>query len=246
MELELRRLQELAARAAYTGAPAFTRFLEPPMESDARAAANLAGCRVEFFGGYAGAERCMAGFFAQDAPQGGKPFPICCLRVAWNARYAAPGHRDLLGALMGLGVKRETLGDIVLWAEGAALFVHEDIAAYVIGNLESAGRAKLRVSLWDGEISLPEPEGASIYRTAPSQRLDAVLASAYGLSRQEAQSLVRAGLVKVDHLQQTRPDAQLQEGALISTRGYGRLRLEQVVGVTRKGRLGLRLLVYGK
>ena len=242
--MEEKRLRELALRASHACAPTYTRFLEPPMEIACRAAANFAGCEVAFEGGYEGAERRMAGFYAGGAEA--LSFPIRRLRVDWNARYGSIGHRDILGALMGLGIERETLGDIAMLREGALLFVHEDIADYVAANLESCGRAKVRVSPCGEEVAPPEPEGTLLYRTVPSQRLDAVLAAAYDLSRQKAQEMIRAELVKVDHAVETRADARLEAGSLVSARGLGRFRVQEVAGLTRKGRVGLRLFVYGK
>ena len=242
--MEEKRLRELALRASHACAPTYTRFLEPPMEIACRAAANFAGCEVAFEGGYEGAERRMAGFYAGGAEA--LSFPIRRLRVDWNARYGSIGHRDILGALMGLGIERETLGDIAMLKEGALLFVHEDIADYVAANLESCGRVKVRVSPCGEEVAPPEPEGTLLYHTVPSQRLDAVLAAAYDLSRQKAQEMIRAELVKVDHAVETRADARLEAGSLVSARGLGRFCLREVTGLTRKGRVGLRLFVYGK
>lgn len=242
--MEEKRLRELALRASHACAPTYTRFLEPPMEIACRAAANFAGCEVAFEGGYEGAERRMAGFYAGGAEA--LSFPIRRLRVDWNARYGSIGHRDILGALMGLGIERETLGDIAMLKEGALLFVHEDMADYVAANLESCGRVKVRVSPCGEEVAPPEPEGTLLYRTVPSQRLDAVLAAACDLSRQKAQEMIRAELVKVDHAVETRADARLEAGSLVSARGLGRFRVQEVAGLTRKGRVGLRLFVYGK
>ena len=242
--MEEKRLRELALRASHACAPTYTRFLEPPMEIACRAAANFAGCEVAFEGGYEGAERRMAGFYAGGAEA--LSFPIRRLRVDCNARYGSIGHRDILGALMGLGIERETLGDIAMLKEGALLFVHEDMADYVAANLESCGRVKVRVSPCGEEVAPPEPEGTLLYRTVPSQRLDAVLAAAYDLSRQKAQEMIRAELVKVDHAVETRADARLEAGSLVSARGLGRFRVQEVAGLTRKGRVGLRLFVYGK
>ena len=242
--MEEKRLRELALRASHACAPTYTRFLEPPMEIACRAAANFAGCEVAFEGGYEGAERRMAGFYAGGAEA--LSFPIRRLRVDWNARYGSIGHRDILGALMGLGIERETLGDIAMLKEGALLFVHEDMADYVAANLESCGRAKVRISPCGEEVAPPEPEGTLLYRTVPSQRLDAVLAATCDLSRQKAQEMIRAELVKVDHAVETRADARLEAGSLVSARGLGRFRVQEVAGLTRKGRVGLRLFVYGK
>ncbi len=113
-------------------------------------------------------------------------------------------------------------------------------------NLESCGRAKVRISPCGEEVAPPEPEGTLVYRTVPSQRLDAVLAAACDLSRQKAQEMIRAELVKVDHAVETRADARLEAGSLVSARGLGRFRVQEVAGLTRKGRVGLRLFVYGK
>ena len=242
--MEEKRLRELALRASHACAPTYTRFLEPPMEIACRAAANFAGCEVAFEGGYEGAERRMAGFYAGGAEA--LSFPIRRLRVDWNARYGSIGHRDILGALMGLGIERETLGDIAMLKEGALLFVYEDMADYVAANLESCGRAKVRISPCGEEVAPPEPEGTLLYRTVPSQRLDAVLAAACDLSRQKAQEMIRAELVKVDHAVETRVDAHLEAGSLVSARGLGRFCVREVTGLTRKGRVGLRLFVYGK
>ena len=242
--MEEKRLRELALRASHACAPTYTRFLEPPMEIACRAAANFAGCEVAFEGGYEGAERRMAGFYAGGAEA--LSFPIRRLRVDWNARYGSIGHRDILGALMGLGIERETLGDIAMLKEGALLFVHEDIADYVAVNLESCGRAKVRISPCGEEVAPPEPEGTLVYRTVSSQRLDAVLAAAYDLSRQKAQEMIRAELVKVDHAVETRAETRLPASKCASARGLGRFSVQEVTGLTRKGRVGLRLFVYGK
>ena len=245
MDAEGKRLRELALRAAHTGELVCTRFLEPPEEVSARAAANAAGCLVAFEGGYALAERRMAGFFTGDVPAP-EDFPLRRILAAWDARYGSVGHRDLLGALMGLGLARETMGDIAFAQEGAVLFVHQDVAEYVLSNLESAGRVKLRLRACGPEIAPAEPRGARVVRTAPSTRLDAVLAAACDLSRQEAQSMVRAGLVKRNHVPETRGDARLEPGDIVSARGLGRFRLDSVGDASRKGRLRLGLFVYGK
>ncbi len=84
-----KRLNELALRAAHTGRPQFTRFLEPACETGARAAANRAGAKVAFFGGYDGAERRVAAFYGDTPPEDGD-WPLRPLRLEWNAKFASP------------------------------------------------------------------------------------------------------------------------------------------------------------
>ena len=244
-ELEVKRLRELALRACYAGGIACTRFLEPPMEREALAAANAAGVHACFWGGYPDAERRVAAFYADEAPAE-TDFPIACLELRWNPKYASPGHRDLLGAVMGLGLSRDSTGDIAPGAaEGRAyLFAHRDMADYIRTNLESAGRAALKVENMDAPPVLREPEGTQLRATVSSERLDAVLAAGLKLPRGEAQRLIESGLVKRNHAPELRGDVHLEEGDLLSVRGYGRMKILEFEGRTRKGRLAVRLFRY--
>ena len=244
-DLDRRRLRELALRSSYTGFPCYTRFLEPSLESDARAAANEAGVQLTLWGGHDSAERRIAAFHA-DEPPAEADYPLVCLELDWNPKYAEPGHRDLLGAVMGLGLERDAVGDIAPGEESgcAYLFVHRDVEGYILGNLESAGRAKLKVVRAAQAPRLKPPEGVSLRITVSSFRLDAVLAAGLKLSRSEAQKLIASGLVKRNHLEELRGDAHLEEGDLISVRGHGRMRVDGFEGLTRKGRQAVRLFRY--
>ena len=244
-DLEKKRLRELALRAGYTRRPCFTRFLEPPMEREALSAANEAGAHVAFFGGFEAAERRIAAFYGDEAPAEWE-YPIACLELRWNPKYASPGHRDLLGSVMGLGLERDATGDIAMGAEDgiAYLFCHRDVEAYICGNLESAGRASLKIRSCPEEIRIRPPEGMEIRITVSSERLDAVIAAGLKLSRSEAQRLIEAGLVKRSHIIELRGDIHLQEGDLLSIRGHGRMRILAFEGQTRKGRLAVRLFRY--
>ncbi len=243
-----KRLNELALRAAHTGRVCCSRFLEPSRLDVARAAANRAGSSVAFWGGYAGAERVIAAFYDADAPQA-RDYPIAALRVEWNAKFAHPGHRDLLGAVMGLGIERETLGDIAMGEfrgeECAYLFALSDMADYIAASLEGAGRAAVKASVANEAPALSPPEGTALRLTVQQERLDAVLAAACRLSRSEAQRLIAAGLVKLNHAVNTHADAKLGAGDLISARGHGRVRVDAFGGETRRGRRVVAVFKYG-
>lgn len=246
--LEAKRLDELARRAAFSGRAQYTRFMEPPSFDAARAAANRAGARVAFWGGFEDAERRVAAFYAKEPPEPGE-YPIAALRITWNAKFASPGHRDLLGAAMGLGIERETMGDIAMGefrgADCAYLFAIDDMAGYIAASFESAGRAAVKVAVAEEEPRFKPLEGRELRVTVQHARLDAVLAAGCRLSRSEAQRLVAAGLVKLNHAVNLRADAKLAEGDLISARGYGRLRVTAFEGESRRGRLVVSLFHYG-
>ncbi|MBR1558655.1 MAG: hypothetical protein IJ646_00290 [Clostridia bacterium] len=248
-DLELKRLEELAARAARTGVTQFTRFIDPALTDAVRQAAGRQRAQYRLYGGYPDAERVMAAFYDTDPP-GDSEWPMQALRIAWNPKFAHPAHRDLLGAVLGLGIDREATGDIALatWqgAPCAVLFATREMASYIAASLESAGRAAVKVTVADEVPDIAPPEGREVRVTVQQPRLDAVLAAGYDLSRAQAQKLIAAGLVKLDHVPNTHTDAQVGEGSLISARGHGRLKVAAIQGQSRRGRLVMSLFRYGK
>ena len=146
---------------------------------------------------------------------------------------------------MALGFEREKIGDIVLDKEQAWLFAESDMADYIASSLTSAGRVTLRCEKVDSADDLPEPEGREIRAVVSSLRLDAVLAAAFSLSRAEAARLINQGRALVNQAETLRVDYTVPEHALLSLRGTGRVRLDEIAGETKKGRIALRLFVYG-
>ena len=236
------RLLELASQAEGQGRCRFTPFLTPPEATLAEAAARRAGVGCTLFGGYEGAERRMARFCPPQCEEA--PFPLAALRVTWP-RQSAPAHRDLLGGLMALGIRRDRTGDILTGAEQATLFVEAPLADTVLGGLAEAGRIRLQVApAQAGDLPVAQP-GEEVRFTVQSARLDAVIADAFHLSRGDAADLIEAGAVKLRHAPTLRPDARVAPGDAISVRGYGRLSVEQIGEPTRKGRLPVTLIRYG-
>ena len=242
---DVKRFDELALRAARRGEAAFTHFLDLNQIQRARMAAGRQGVNVTFCGGYENAERCMAAFYADEAPQDAD-WPIQIIRISWRAQFGSPTHRDLLGALMALGFEREKIGDIALDSEQAYLFAESDMADYIASSLTSAGRVTLRCEKVDSADNLPEPEGREIRAVVSSLRLDAVLAAAFSLSRAEAARLINQGKALVNQAETLRVDHAVPEHALLSLRGMGRVRLDEIAGETKKGRIALKFFVYGK
>ena len=233
------RLEECAASAARDLRPVFTKFLDPAQGKLALVAARGHGADIRLWGGYEDAERRIVAFYVEEETEEPFEWPLCWLRIRWDGRYAAPGHRDLLGAMLGQGVARDNLGDLLVTEGAAYCAVSPAIAGYLVASLREAGRATVRCDVPEGHPHLPEPRLESRRCTVASLRLDAVLAAAWNLSRGEAAGMIAQGKVRVDHLPQERADARLSEGALVSVRGKGRFRLAEVGGATKKGRVGI-------
>ncbi|GHU83454.1 photosystem II S4 domain protein [Clostridia bacterium] len=234
------RLSELAQRAARTGIAQFSGFLSPAQQAQAEISARKAGTRFAAWGGADGAERCVCAFAPGDDPA----WPIACLRVRWHAKYGTAGHRDLLGAILALGVERDTVGDIYPGDGEAHVFALDDMARYLQVNLERAGSVPVRVDIADEPPALARTVGTAVRATVASVRLDAIVGAAWNLSRTRAAELVAAGRVQVDHQVSLRPDLKLQPGAVLSARGLGRAELAEIGGKTKKDRISVTLLRY--
>ena len=145
---------------------------------------------------------------------------------------------------MALGLTRDSIGDIIIVDSDIYLFVMAQTADFIMQGMHSAGKATLRFDPVTGEIRIPEPRGSCFHDTLSSLRLDAVVASAYRLSRNESGDMIRAGLVKLNHLLCDRVDTAVEEGAMLSVRSKGRIKLQKIEGLTRKQRIGVTFFRY--
>lgn len=236
-----RRMAELAGRAAHTGIAQIAWFLSPAQREQAEICARQANVSLFDEGGTPNAERRVVAFADSDwTPD----WPIRCLRILWHARYGAPGHRDLLGSLLGLGIGREKIGDIFPGEGEAYAFVLADMADYIAASLDRVGGTPVRIEVLDAWPAPDAADGTPIRATVPSLRLDALLGAALRLSRARAADLISAGRVQVNHQLEMRADRHLEEGAVLSIRGMGRVRVESIGSITKKGRIGVVLLRY--
>ena len=194
------------------------------------------------FGGYDNAERKMLVYLPEYLDQGyfrDEDSPLVCLRATFY-EGDSPTHRDFLGALMGAGIGRETVGDICVGNGSCDFFVTAEIAPYVEQNFSSAGRTKLRLARIDlDQVSVPEPETKEIKDTLASLRLDSVISAGFRIGRSVACDYVTAGKAAIDGLPCEKPDRPVAEGATISVRGLGKIKFESVNGQTKKGRISV-------
>ena len=194
------------------------------------------------FGGFDGAERQMLIYvpeymeldtlLEEDAP-------LCCLRATFFEEDIL-SHRDFLGALMGAGIGRETVGDICVGKGYCDFFVTAEIAPYILQSFTSAGRTKLSISqILLTDANIPEPEVKEIKDTLASLRLDSVISSGFRIGRSLAAQYVSAGKAAIDGLPCEKPDKAVTEGAKISVRGLGKIKLASIGNRTKKDRISV-------
>ena len=241
-EILLARVYERITSAAARNIPAATAFLSK--REQMLAAELLRGQDFAFFGGPAMAERevcCYVPEYLDESWLTGDEGPIAAVRAVYFAGDTLT-HRDFLGALMGCGIKRETVGDIYVSAGQCDILVTRQILPYLLEQWDSAGRTKLHLSVIPlAEVQRPAVEKREIRDTVPSLRLDCLVGAAFSLARGPAGQLIAAGRVAVNDLVCLKGDRQLQQGDRIAVRGLGKAALAQVGGTTRKGRLSVTL-----
>ena len=172
--------------------PKFLGFLTADEAECARRLLNNRRCSTKFFGGYEGAERVMLGCFPDWDEI--RNFPVSAVTFTFR-KSDTLRHRDFLGALMALGIKRETVGDILTEEGRAVIFVTNEIKGFVLSQVEKIGSAGVKVS--EGFVP-PLPlsdrlEELSV--TAASERLDCVISAICGISRAKSEEVIGAGLV---------------------------------------------------
>lgn len=245
-DLLIGHMDDLAIKAVKTGCAA-SKFLTPA-ETQTIAAhfSRRHDVTLSLDGGYDGAERMRAIFINPDWGDYDRGELLVALKITYRPQDTL-GHRDILGALMALGIERDTIGDIIVDGPPAALVCLPEISGYITENLTKAGRVGISVS----DIALDElpsrTEELTIKTdTVASLRLDAVLSAAFGLSRSMASEIIAAGLVSLNHEPCFQPAKELSEGAVLSVRGLGRTVLTEVGGSSRNGRIFIRIGLYGR
>ena len=221
--------------------PANTAFLSPREQEMAR---YLFGDEPGLiaFGGYEDAERkmlCYLPDYLDESALWEEDSPIVCLRATFY-QGDSPSHRDFLGALMGAGIGRETVGDICVDKGSCDFFVTAEIAPYILQNFTSAGRTKLHLEQIPlSQANIPEPEVKEIKDTLASLRLDSVISSGFRIGRSLAAQYVSTGKAAIDGLPCEKPDKPVAEGMKISVRGLGKIKLHAVNGKTKKDRISV-------
>lgn len=247
LELLKKRFLELYTKADRGAYFTFTDFLglaeQSLLEELTPKLRPAALCR---FGGADGAERVMARFGDPKEIGYEAPFPISCVKIEPLSQKFADRltHRDFLGALMNLGIERRTLGDVVIRDNVGYVFADEEIAKFITGELMRVKRTDVKASVID---ELPKGE---LYKTEDrriqiqSERIDAVIAKTYALSREDAQALAKRSLVFVNGREISSSSYTPKENDTVSVRGYGRLIYRGFDSTSRKGKLNAIVSVY--
>lgn len=225
---------------------AVSKFLDSSSLSAAAALARSTAGRFIFWGGFEGAERVVMlsvpDYIDSDDPNEiftvyADGCPLSAVRVEKD-RFSDIGHRDYLGAVMGLGLTRESVGDICVQPDGCDIVALPNAAKYIEENLTGAGRATLKAKLIPlGEVRAPQVNIKETSITVASPRLDAVAGEIFSLSRSAAAQAIASGAVTVNDEQVLKADRRLSPKDKNVLRGKGRAILGEEFTQTKKGRV---------
>ena len=241
--LLIKRFEELNARSYNKGIWVYSDFLTTAQQA---LLLSLKLGAVIFCGGYEGAERRIACFGSEEAC-GYEAFPPCVwleIKPVQQKFADELTHRDFFGSVMALGLKREVLGDIIVYDNSAYLFCMESVSAYIKDNLTQVKHTTVVCN----EVSAPPVESVALPDeeefVVASERLDSIIASVYNLSRSVCKELVEKGMVSVNSILTENPSKQLVMHDTVSVRGKGRFIYEGIARETKKGKLRANVRVY--
>ena len=245
MKLFVSKACDLYARAESTGRSFYTKFLTPLEQKVICDRFPKEKIDISFSGGYNGSERNVARFSMPEYDYGyEEPYPYCALVISRKSKEVF-SHRDYLGSVLGLGIKREMIGDIVIRSSDAVIFCLEEIAQYIEDNLFKIGHANVAVkraeSIENLEITRNFEE---LSLTVSSMRADCIVSALCNVSRSGASELIERGYVTLNYEVLSSNSRNMCADDVISVRGKGKFKIGSDSKPTRKGRLHISAFRY--
>lgn len=228
------RLKDLARQATARHTLRFSKFLNLREKSlSVGIAQGEKRLYTAFYGGFDTAERVIFGIGEEEINFW--DFPIERLDFIYKGESEI-SHRDVLGAVLGLGIARENVGDIFVQNNAFCIFALSDIAHFISSNLTEVGRERVIFTPDGADISFKR-EFEELTDTLASNRLDNVVSALMNTSRSKATEVINRGFVSVNHLAVTKTDFEIEEGDILSLRGGGRFIADSLSDKSRKGRI---------
>ncbi len=240
------RALDLAEQAIRTWEIVFTDFLSPPELAECQDIfQRLTEVHLRAGGGYPQAERQRAAIARTDLPLEAIDLPLVLLDIAGNFLFDTATHRDFLGSLLGAGIVREKVGDIIVLGErGAQAIVAPELVEFLEMNLTQVRSVPVKTRQVDwSELRVRQPKKKEMTTVEASLRLDAVASAGFGMSRSKMVDLINTGDVRINWKSGKQASQTVKAGDLVSIRGKGRLEIGDIA-ITKKERYRIQLTRY--
>ncbi len=242
IKLVLSKACDLYTKALHTTRPFYTRFLSPLESLTLNQRFPKHELNIKFFGGYDEAERQICSFYTYEEDLS---FPVSALQIKVKSKNASLSHRDYMGSILSLGIKRETIGDIIITDDGAVVFCLDEITGYITDNLPKVGGTGVSVTKADSVDDLEiKRDFDEISSTVSSLRCDCVIASALNLARGKAAETIERGLVTLNYEMAKSVSQPIKDGDVISVRGSGKFKIRTDGHLTKKSRIHITVCKY--
>lgn len=245
-ELTKKRYIDLSRMSYERGIYTFTDFLTLAELSDFFETTKSLYSNYSVFGGYEDAERCMVRFGSMDELGYDTDFPIACIKIAPLQKKFAEEltHRDFLGSLMNLGIERPKLGDIIIKDKEALLFATEALAPTICSEITRIRHTSVLATIVEASEVIPKREFKEELIQIKSERIDAIIAKTYNLSRSQAQALFLQKKVFINGRIMENESHNLKPDSVVSVRGFGRFIYDGESGTTKKGNVLAKIKKY--
>ncbi|MEC4983728.1 MAG: photosystem II S4 domain protein [Oscillatoria sp. PMC 1068.18] len=240
------RVIDKAEQAIKTWEVVLTDFLAPPELAEVEAQFKfLTEIQICAWGGYPQAERQRVGLVREELSLERSQVDLVALDIAGNFLFDPATHRDFLGAILGTGVVREKVGDIVVLGErGAQVIVVPELGEFLQTSLTQVRSVPVKVQPIEiDELKVRPPKKKEMTTVEASMRLDAIASAGFGMSRSKMGNLISSGDVRVNWKEAKKESQNVASGDLISVRGKGRLEVGEV-SITKKERYRVQLTRY--
>ncbi len=205
---------------------------------------KFSGINLDFYPGFDGdCERCVACVYSSWDETYSYEYPIVMLYSKIKGEDKLT-HRDFLGALMNLMIKREYIGDILVMDDNCYIACHKNMAPVIMSELKQVKRSSVDFSEYNEPLYYERIVSQRKSVTVASMRLDAVIGAVLNISRNEASTLVKQGLVSINHLMTKHTDFEIIDGDVLSVRKYGKYKILFDGGKSRKDRFFITYLKY--
>ncbi len=225
-----RHISDLITLGEKTFSPRFSAFLTEREQHLAETVAASVGVDYCFWGGHDDAVRkIFASPYAEN-----DDFPLQAVTFTFRSKDRL-SHRDFLGALMSLGIKRDQIGDIAVSEGAAVVFATRTVASLLLNEIDKVGRVGVKTAQGI-TVPLPEQQYDELSLVTASFRIDAVVASVSNLSREKSAALIKQGGVIINGAECCSVSENLDTGDIFSVKGYGKFIFSDTLGVTKKGK----------
>ena len=241
VDFDILKLYNTYERAKSRGISLFTEDFYPPAIWKPLAKLSGKDFTVDSEGIFEDCDRRVIAFNKSEWSD----YPVRLLEIRCNTKFSKLEHKDYLGSIMALGIKREKIGDVILKGDDVCyLATYEKIADFIIANLHKVKKLSCECRILDDLSEIPKPEYKEEVINVASKRLDSIVSELANISRSKACDLISKGLVLVDYAQVTDKSYDVEEDVRITIRKIGKFKVKETLGTTKSGRLKITVLKY--